>query len=457
MLRHSWRVLAVCAIVMAIMFQACGGATGSTGPTAGSGGSPGPGTSAEAAATAQEEVVFTCTGCEASDTDIFIAESHRLAEAFNEAHKGRYRVEYVPFAGVNDEKQLVPYLKRLATNDQLPDLIVAPAYLLKDLGRSGRLVDWTPMLSADPAWNDGFYEDAFTSLRDSDGHTWGIPRDRNSIGIFYNKTLFEKAGVGAFPATWDELVTAAQKLKDSGVTPFAMDGLWITQLWWSNFIGTQPGGPEFLASGITQGNFYANPAVVLATERLKKLHTDGFVNSDAFSGDFFPADVLFTTEKAAMLANGPWEIPCCIKGDTANKGLIDRVAYSIAPDGGVIAVAGSGSFGSGAKTEAVKEAATAFMKFMTTKEQALAAYQATGAGWPFKIELTNEDKALINPVELPFNEAAENAAHTYVHAFLSVPASFQDEWKNNWPAYVQGALTTEEFLDKISAAGMKTN
>ncbi|MBX3029970.1 MAG: carbohydrate ABC transporter substrate-binding protein [Chloroflexi bacterium] len=401
---------------------------------------------------AQDEIVITCTGCEASATDIFVNESHRLAEAFNAAYAGRYRIEYVPFAGVNDQTQFQPYLKRLAANDQLPDLFVTAGYVIRDLGKSGRLVDWTPELEADPAWSDSFFEDAWMSLRDEAGSTWGIPRYRNSIGIFYNTDLFSKAGIDGFPTTWDELLTAAAKLKESGVIPMAQDSAWISQLWWSNLIGVQPGGPEFLAGGILEGGFAEDPIVVTATERLKQLFTDGYVNPDAFSGDFFAADTLFTTEKAAILANGPWEIPCCINGETANPGLYDRVGYSIAPDSGVIAVSGEGSFASGARTDATREAVTAFMKFMTTKEQALAGYQAVGGGWPFRFEMTPEDEALIDPVTLAFMQAAAEADSAYVHALQVTPAGFLDAFQNNWPAYVQGAMSTQEFLAALSDA-----
>src|SRR5262249_38036793 len=151
---------------------------------------------------------------------------------------------------------------------------------------------------------------------------------RDAIGVFYNKELFAKAGVDAFPTSWDELVAASAKLKAAGTTPLAMDGLWVTLLWWGNLIGTEPGGTDFLNGGNRNGNFAANPAVVTATERLKQLHTDGYVNADAFSGDFFSADTQFVTGKAAMLANGPWEIQSGIKGQSAMPGLYDKVGYA---------------------------------------------------------------------------------------------------------------------------------
>ena len=60
----------------------------------------------------------------------------------------------------------------------------------------------------------------------------------------------------------------------------------------------------------------------------------------------------------------------------------------------------------------------------------------------------------IDPVTAAFLIAADRAAQTYVHALQATPATFLDAWKNNWPAYVQNAMSTKEFLDKMSAAGI---
>ena len=41
-----------------------------------------------------------------------------------------------------------------------------------------------------------------------------------SHGIYYNKDLFDELGIDV-PQTWEELLAAAQKIKDAGYTPFA--------------------------------------------------------------------------------------------------------------------------------------------------------------------------------------------------------------------------------------------
>jgi multiple sugar transport system substrate-binding protein len=62
-------------------------------------------------------------------------------------------------------------------------------------------------------------EDFIPSLMNAfvtDGKVYGIPKDFNTLGLFYNTALFDKAGL-AYPSdtwTWDDLKSAAQKLTD---------------------------------------------------------------------------------------------------------------------------------------------------------------------------------------------------------------------------------------------------
>jgi len=68
------------------------------------------------------------------------------------------------------------------------------------------------------AWLDSFYPTLMENGR-TNGKTWGIPFQRSTIVMYYNKDAFRDAGLDpeAPPATWDELVEAGQALtKDDG-------------------------------------------------------------------------------------------------------------------------------------------------------------------------------------------------------------------------------------------------
>lgn len=66
---------------------------------------------------------------------------------------------------------------------------------------------------ADKTWLKGFYP-ALMENSQADGKTWGVPFQRSTIVMYYNKDLFKAAGLDPEqpPKTWDELVTVGKKL-----------------------------------------------------------------------------------------------------------------------------------------------------------------------------------------------------------------------------------------------------
>ena len=67
------------------------------------------------------------------------------------------------------------------------------------------------------------------ACRDAGGGTLKtIPYQPNVFAFFYNKDLFEQAGITEEPKTWDEFKDVCQKLKDAGITPMTMDDAYAT-------------------------------------------------------------------------------------------------------------------------------------------------------------------------------------------------------------------------------------
>src|ERR1700733_15532075 len=66
---------------------------------------------------------------------------------------------------------------------------------------------------ADKAWAKSFYP-AFMANSQTGGKTWGIPFQRSTIVLYWNKELFKEAGLDPNrpPGTWKEMLDDAQKL-----------------------------------------------------------------------------------------------------------------------------------------------------------------------------------------------------------------------------------------------------
>ena len=92
-------------------------------------------------------------------------------------------------------------------------LLSTDAYTLID---DDRIVPFDT-LPGGGAWLDAFYP-AFRRNTQIGGHDWGVPFQRSTIVMYYNKDLFRTAGLDPErpPATWGENATMAAKLAQKG-------------------------------------------------------------------------------------------------------------------------------------------------------------------------------------------------------------------------------------------------
>lgn len=96
-----------------------------------------------------------------------------------------------------------------------PHLAILSAVDVFMLQDEGLVEAWDNHLTEDEleTWVGGFY-DAFRANTYKDGKTWGIPFQRSTPVMYYNKDAFKEAGLDpeAPPSTWEELVDAGKKL-----------------------------------------------------------------------------------------------------------------------------------------------------------------------------------------------------------------------------------------------------
>jgi ABC-type glycerol-3-phosphate transport system substrate-binding protein len=410
------------------------------------------------------EIVIKCASCQTSPVDPGLQVANEITERFNRKFKGKYRVEIVKSqwaSSDNGSGDRVQHDQRLALANDLPDLFVLNPGELRNLYKTGKLMDFTASLDKDPAWKDAFLPDAFDAVS-ADGQTYAVPHTRDAIGIYFNKAMFRDAGVGEFPTTWAEFESACEKIKATGKTCFAMDGDWVTLLMWANLIGTQPGGKAFLDGGIREGDYSAVPEVVKATDTLKSWHDRGYINEDAFSGEYQNAATAFISGQAAMIANGPWMVGSDIKTKNAVKGLYDDIGYAASPGWtpdapGILVISAEGSWASGTQDEAKQEAVAEFIKFFTAEhDNQLLQIAKQGAYTATKFEATKADRKQLEPLAEALVAKSATIETQYPHAFFNGPAPFESTWKNLWPAYVKGEYDTKEFLSRLASDSQST-
>ena len=221
----------------------------------------------------------------------------------------------------------------------------------------------------DKAWLKSFFP-AFMLNSQTAGKTWGVPFQRSTIVLYWNKDLFKEAGLDPDvpPATWAEQVTFAQKLTKLDASGGASQ--WGIQVPSSGF-------PYWLFQGFTtqagtvlmneEGNrsFYDRAEVVEALtywvdlSRKHKVHPTGIVEWGTTPKDFFE-------KKAAMI----WTTT----GNLTNVRNNAKFPFGVAmlPAGKRRgSPTGGGNFYISRKAPAAQqEAAFKFMRWITSPERA---------------------------------------------------------------------------------------
>ena len=135
----------------------------------------------------------------------------------------------------------------------------------------------------------------------------------NTIAIFYNKDILEKAGVQP-PKTWDELKSHLQAAdRRQGMYGFAF-----------NATNDYEGSWQFLPPMWTNGGDETDlttPQVAEALQLWKDLVDDGSASKSVVNWSQGDVNDQFVAGKAAMMLNGPWNIPS-LKKAKVNFGVV---------------------------------------------------------------------------------------------------------------------------------------
>ncbi|GAA1614720.1 ABC transporter substrate-binding protein [Actinoplanes couchii] len=188
--------------------------------------------------------------------------------------------------------------------------------------RSGAQADDLPALArtsgVDPLWIDNVVDLADTAeknkvipslvVRNDKNEVPALPSDLTAVGLFINKTLFDKAGVkypgvGDTPWTWDEFVAALTKVKEGSGAKYGMvmDGSTHRLRSFMYQFGSK--GTQKQADG----SYALDAGGTTALEYFKKLNDDDIMPKSVWtSGD--DASALFKTGQVAAYYSGVWQV-----------------------------------------------------------------------------------------------------------------------------------------------------
>jgi sn-glycerol 3-phosphate transport system substrate-binding protein len=165
----------------------------------------------------------------------------------------------------------------------------------------------------DKAWMKSFYP-AFMANSQTGGKTWGIPFQRSTIVLYWNKELFKEAGLDSNrpPASWKEMLEDAQKLtRRDAAGNITQYGLQIPSSgfpYWLFQGLTTPNGVELMNSAGTE-TYFDKPAVIEALAfwvdlgRKHKVMPTGVVEWGTTPKDFFEKKIAMMWTTTGNLTN----------------------------------------------------------------------------------------------------------------------------------------------------------
>ncbi|HWT78983.1 MAG TPA: sugar ABC transporter substrate-binding protein, partial [Candidatus Methylomirabilis sp.] len=192
-----------------------------------------------------------------------------------------------------------------------PDVFAMDGPLYLDWQSRGVLLNLQPYIDKTPGFLDGVYPQTLKAYQTADGY-FGLPRDFQTIVVFYNKDMFDAAKV-PYPSpdwTMDDLRAVAKKLTldkngDGKIDQygFAPD-LWDMELFWSEAIWSN--GGDIISSDHTK-SLIGEASARKAWEFIDAMVKDGSVPTPTAFNEY--GSDMFQSKVAAMIPIGHWAVP----------------------------------------------------------------------------------------------------------------------------------------------------
>ena len=222
-------------------------------------------------------------------------------------------------------------LEAAATSNTLPDVFWMHTNYILQYADNGMLADLSGLYDEeDPSFYTTHYSEvSLSNAQGSDGKIYGVPKDKDTVGLVYNKEMFDAAGV-AYPDstwTWDDLVSASAAIYEAtgkyGYMAYADD-----QLGYWNFV-YQNGGyilnEDKTAAGFDQ------PATIEAMKFYIGLQDNEWCPDQVYFAETAPGNAFFSGQ-GAMFLEGDWNIMSEMKNYPDMQGKWDVAVLPACPN-----------------------------------------------------------------------------------------------------------------------------
>lgn len=275
---------------------------------------------------------------------------------------------------INEESAYLNVLSTAIATGDMPNIFYVPTVMgCLEYAKSGLLLDASTLFE-DEEWYGGFNDGVFSAFDYSSygvEGTYAVPFSLGVEGIYYNKKLFEQAGIEKVPETMEEMYDAIDKLKAIDVIPFAVGA---DETWRAghilNWLTYKTAGVQYTMDiGARTAKWTDEPMVQSLQNYLDLKEAGAF--QDNYEGITYEEEQnLFFSGKAAMDVNGTWFIGNCNDSEISEDiGMFAPPYYADKPELATDGIIYPQAFClDGTCDDAEKEAEILFIKYLTSPE-----------------------------------------------------------------------------------------
>ena len=286
----------------------------------------------------------------------------KLIDDFNKENEGKYHATLTQIARSGDAGGYDDKINAAISNGGLPDVFTIDGVRVGEFADAGAIVPIGEYYTEDDLADfnpsiiqQGTYKDELYTVGCFD----------SSVGIFYNKDMFEKAGITPAtkedPWTLEELTDAAKKLTTDdcyGIT-MSLDATDETVIYFFLPLIQSQGSNVIADDGVTAKGYLNGDAALNTVSWIKDMVDNGYASAT-------PEENSFELVKAAMAINGSWA-PAGLADYDINWGLMPMAKYD--EESEAASACGSWTFGMSKDCpDEKKEAAAELIKFMTSTD-----------------------------------------------------------------------------------------
>jgi len=320
------RYFASLVIVLALLLAACGSGS-SSGSSNGGAATQGiasgnpyiscpSSTNTTAAAPVSGNVTLTVAGWTSTPAEDALVQSN--LQKFEQLHPNIH-ITWSPIPGDYPTK-----MRANVAGGTVPDVFYLSPDMSSEYISASKLLNLSPYMARDHVSASNYYSALLNPFVCTGGQVYGLPKDWASLGVFYNKQMFQAAGV-PFPSanwTWQDFQNDAAKLTKNAGSTNAVYGVSLSAdaSRWGAFLLAN--GGTMLNKNGTQATFNSQAGVSSLEyyDSFLKNHT-GVLPTQV--GAPWNGDALGKA-KAAMTIEGPWLIPYM-------QTTYPNIQYGIAP------------------------------------------------------------------------------------------------------------------------------